>query len=138
MVLLCPEGGGFHDSGALSAQCCGLFLIRPWCADGHHFLRSHRGTKRRVRVPAQIPGQWAALWAYHQGVHHRGKALLADSISNAFGLLFPPEYGIIASMDPDGFRFSIRLFPGGSVEHDKTKECIPTTKRRSVFHGLCQ
>ena len=50
MVFLCPEGGGFHDPGALFAQRCGLFLLRSWCADGHHFLRSHRGAKRWVRV----------------------------------------------------------------------------------------
>ena len=74
VVFLCPEGGGFHDPGALFAQRCGLFLLRSWCADGHHFLRSHRGTKRRVRVLTQIPGQRSALWAYHQGMHRQGKA----------------------------------------------------------------
>lgn len=74
MVFLCPEGGGFHDSSPIPTQRHGFFYIRTWCVDGHYFLRGHRGAKRCVRVSAEIPGQWSALWANHQGMHRQGKA----------------------------------------------------------------
>ena len=64
----------------------------------YHILRSHRGAKRRVRMPAQISGERPALRTHHQGMYHQGKAHPPPPQDQAFRIyrITKPLKGIVS------------------------------------------